>query len=146
VASGQRREEKRREEIRSEGNAVAVAHYQQLLVWQKAMDFAVACYQATDRFPKAQTYRLCDQLQRAAVSIPSNIAEGQGKGYTNDFLRHLAYAAGSLCESETQVIIAQRLGYLTPDAATELLQASAEIGRMLNGLVASLERKRDAPS
>jgi len=122
---------------------VAVAHYQQLIVWQKAMDFAVAVYQATEQFPKSQTYRLCDQLQRAVVSIPSNVAEGQGRGYAAEFLKHLAYAMGSLFEAETQIILAKRLGYLTEESAKALLCLAAEIGRMLNGLISSLERKRD---
>jgi len=119
-------------------------HYQQLIVWQKAMDFAVATYHATEQFPKTQTYRLCDQLQRAVVSIPSNIAEGQGRGYTAEFLKHLAYATGSLYEAETQIILAKRLGYLTEECSKSLLSLAAEIGRMLNGLMTSLERKRDA--
>jgi four helix bundle protein len=104
----------------------------------------VACYEAKGRFPKTQTYSLSDQLQRSAVSIASNVAEGQGKGYTNDFLRHLAYAKGSLCEAETQILIAARLNFLLPEEVEVLTNASAEIGRMLNGLVKALERKRDS--
>lgn len=123
---------------------MAVAHYRQLLVWQKAMDFAVACYQATDRFPKTQTYRLCDQLQRAAVSVPSNIAEGQGRAYTKEFLHHLSCARGSLYEAETQIILADRLGYLESGEVKSLLDTAAEVGRMLNGLISSLERKLGA--
>lgn len=114
---------------------MTVTHYRQLIVWQKAMDYAVSCYQASDRFPKAQTYRLCDQLQRAAVSIPSNIAEGQGRAHTEEFLYHLSCANGSLFESETQILLAERLGYLPVEIANEILALAGEIGRILNGSV-----------
>lgn len=115
-------------------------HYD-LAVWQKAMDFVVACYKACERFPKTEVYGLCSQLQRSAVSVPANIAEGQGRDSTREFLRHLSIAYGSLTEAETHILIAKRLGYV--DAAhVETLQAqSDEIGRMLNGLMASLRRK-----
>jgi four helix bundle protein len=125
---------------------MTVTHYRQLIVWQKAMDYTVSCYQASDRFPKAQTYRLCDQLQRAAVSIPSNIAEGQGRAHTKEFLYHLSCANGSLFESETQILLAERLGYLPVEIAQEMLALAGEIGRMLNGLRTSLQRKLDAGS
>jgi four helix bundle protein len=109
------------------------------------MDFTVACYQATDRFPRTETYRLCDQLQRAAVSVPSNIAEGQGRTHTKEFLYHLSCAQGSLFEAETQILLAERLGYLTPDSAKEVLSLSGEVGRMLNGLRNALLRKIHDP-
>ena len=120
---------------------MAVQHYQQLLVWQKAMDLAVAVYRASDPFPKSETYRLCDQLRRCAISVPSNIAEGQGRNTTPDFLRHLGIARGSLYEAETQLILAYRLGYLTDELRTALLSLTGEVGRMLNGLTTALERK-----
>lgn len=123
---------------------MAVASYRQLLVWQKAMDLAVACYHATEQFPKAQTYRLCDQLQRAAVSVPSNIAEGQGRYHTAEFIKHLSYANGSRCEAETQIMLAERLGYLSPDQTAALLATSEEIGRMLSGLTAALRNRQDS--
>jgi four helix bundle protein len=120
---------------------MAVAHYQQLLVWQKGMDLAVEVYRATDTFPKSETYRLCDQLRRSAISIPSNIAEGQGRSSTADFLKHLSYSRGSLFEMESQVILAFRLGYLCESSQKSLLTLAGEVGRMLNGLTGALERK-----
>jgi four helix bundle protein len=120
---------------------MAVLNYRELVVWQKAMEFVVTCYQATAQFPKAELYGLCSQVQRAAVSIPANIAEGQGRSHTKEFLNHLSYANGSRCEVETHLILAERLGYLDSGHVNRLLDASTEIGRMLSGLMTSLERK-----
>jgi four helix bundle protein len=106
------------------------------------MDFVVNCYQVTERFPKTELYGgLSSQLQRAGVSVPSNIAEGQGRGYLREFIHHLHIAYGSLMEAETQIQIAQRLKYIDGTTTEQCLAASAEIGRMLNGLIASLERR-----
>jgi four helix bundle protein len=118
-----------------------VNSYHDLTVWQKAIDLVVACYRLTERFPRTEVYGLAAQLQRAAVSVPSNIAEGAGRHHTKEYIRHLGIARGSLFEAETQVIIASRLGYVTDEDARPLLAAVAEIGRMLHGLIASLERK-----
>lgn len=123
---------------------MSVAHYQQLLVWQKGMDWAVEIYRATEAFPKHETYRLCDQLRRCAISVPSNIAEGQGRNSTREFLKHLGYSTGSLFEAETQIILSSRLGYLPDEAKQKLLGTAAEIGRMLNGLTSALERRLTA--
>lgn len=120
---------------------MAVLNYRELIVWQKAMDFVVACYKATAQFPACELYGLCSQVRRAAVSIPSNIAEGQGRAHTKEFLNHLAYANGSRCEVETQLMIAERLGYLDPEYVNHLLESAAEIGRLLHGLMNALERK-----
>jgi four helix bundle protein len=120
---------------------MSVAHYQQLIVWQKAMDWAVEVYRATETFPKHETYRLCDQLRRCAISVPSNIAEGQGRNSTREFLKHLGYSNGSLYEAETQVILAFRLGYFSDEVRKRLLDMAGEIGRILNGLTAALERR-----
>ena len=89
-----------------------VQHYRELLVWQRAMDLVEAVYRLTGHFPSTQIYGLTSQLRRAAVSVPSNIAEGQGRSTTRDFLHHLSMAQGSLFEAETQISIGQRLGYL----------------------------------
>ena len=112
--------------------------YQDLLVWQKAMDMVVACYKVTERFPKRETYGLSSQLQRAAVSIPANIAEGQGRGHAKEFQRYLSIAHGSLMEVETHLQIANRLGYLDARVLDSILDKTSEIGRMINGLKASL--------
>jgi four helix bundle protein len=121
-----------------------VTSYHDLLVWQKAIDFVVDCYRLTGHFPRTETYGLASQLQRAAVSIPSNIAEGAGRGHTREFIRHLGIARGSLFEAETQIIISERLNYATAEVTRPLLAAVAEIGRMMHGLIASLERKLEA--
>jgi four helix bundle protein len=121
-----------------------VTSYHDLTVWQKAIDLVVACYRLTERFPRTEAYGLAVQLQRAAVSVPSNIAEGAGRHHTKEYIRHLGIARGSLFEAETQIIIAGRLGYVGEDDMRPVLAGVAEIGRMLHGLIASLERKLDA--
>ena len=115
--------------------------YQELQVWQKAMDLVDQIYRATKRFPKEEIYGLTSQLRRAAVSVPSNIAEGQGRNSTQQFLHHLSIAYGSLMEAETQLLIAQRQQYLDQTQAEALIEQTSEIGRMLNGLCAALSRK-----
>src|SRR6266567_3055655 len=87
--------------------------YRDLIVWQDSMDLVVAIYRTTATFPKDERYSLVNQLRRAAVSVPSNIAEGQGRSRTGDYLRHLSVAVGSLSELETQILIARRLEYIT---------------------------------
>ena len=108
--------------------------YRDLLVWQKAMDLVVACYKITEYFPRREIYGLSSQLQRAAISIPANIAEGQRK----EFQRYLSIAYGSLMEVETHLQISNRLGYLDSKFLHALLDKTSEIGRMINGLRASL--------
>jgi four helix bundle protein len=106
------------------------------------MDLAAAVYQATNGFPKAELYGMTSQLRRAVVSIPSNIAEGQGRQTTGEFLQFLGHARGSLLECETQVLLAERMNYLSPNQSESLLKASAEVGRIINGLMARLQQKR----
>jgi four helix bundle protein len=120
---------------------MTVTSYHDLIVWQKAIDFVADCYTLTGHFPRTELYGLASQLQRAAVSVPSNVAEGAGRGHTKEFIRHLGISRGSLFEAETQVIIAQRLKYTTTEQTRPLLDAVAEVGRMLHGLIAPLERK-----
>ena len=123
---------------------MTVKGYQDLEVWQKAMDLVVMCYQATKNFPKSEVYGLASQLQRAAVSIPANIAEGRERKYSKEFIQHLSIAYSSLAELETHIQIAQRLDYISSDKTNRLLEITGEIGRMLNGLRKSIE-KRNAP-
>jgi four helix bundle protein len=125
------------------GKNVPLRHYRELIVWQKAIGFVEAVYRATSDFPKSEVYGLTNQIRRAAVSIPSNIAEGQGRSTTRDFLHFLSMARGSLMEAETQITIAQRLGYVERQQEATLLEATAEIGRLLNGLSNSLNKKLD---
>ncbi|MCP9494170.1 MAG: four helix bundle protein [Pyrinomonadaceae bacterium MAG19_C2-C3] len=116
-------------------------NYSDLIAWQKAMDLVEMIYKATRLFPKEELYGLTSQLRRAAVSVPSNIAEGQGRNSINDFRRFLAIAHGSLREAETQVRIAQRLDYLSEAQAEILMSLAGEVGRLINGLGNSLEEK-----
>jgi four helix bundle protein len=113
--------------------------YRDLLVWQKALNLVTKIYQNTQKFPKEEIYGLTSQIRRAAVSIPSNIAEGKGRNSKGEFSQFLGHARGSLYELETQVLIAQNLNYLNENEANELLKLSGELGRMLNGLKTSLK-------
>jgi four helix bundle protein len=114
--------------------------HKDLVVWQKAMDLVVAIYKLTKTFPKAEVYGLASQMQRAAVSVPSNIPEGHGLKQTQGYARHLAIANGSLTELETQLEIARRLGYITAENES-LIDQAAEVGRMLAGLRRSLHSR-----
>ncbi len=120
---------------------MAVGGYRDLLVWQKAMDFVDLCYTLSSQFPKSEQFNLSSQLQRAGVSVPSNIAEGQGREHTREFINHLSIARGSLCEAETQILIAERRHYITPDQARFALDLGGEIARMIHGLIQALQRK-----
>jgi len=110
-------------------------------LWQKAMDLVQAIYDATDDFPKREVYSLTDQIRRAAVSIPSNIAEGQAHFSKKEFLHFLRHSRGSLAELETQILIAQRRKYLPDAQASELLKRADELSRILSGLINSLKDK-----
>ena len=115
-----------------------IQSYRDLIVWKKSMAFVLEVYRRTQAFPKIETYGLTSQLRRAAVSVPSNIAEGQARRTTGEFKQFLGNARGSLVEVETQILIAHDLGYLEHDQTETLLEAAAEIGRMLNGLLSAL--------
>ena len=119
-----------------------VNSYRDLRVWQKAMDLVVASYEATKQLPQSELYGLASQIQRAAVSIPANIAEGHGREHLGDYLHHLSMANGSLMELETHFLLAGRLGYLDAEPMNELLDQTAEVGRMLAGLIRSLKSSR----
>jgi len=112
--------------------------HEDLKAWQKAMDLVTAVYPLTESFPKSEQYRLASQMHRAAVSVPSNIAEGHGLKQTQAYGRHLAIAGGSLAELQTQLQIADRLGYLTPESKP-IIEEAREVGRMLAGLRRSLQ-------
>lgn len=113
--------------------------YRDLVAWQKAVDLVAEVYRITRSFPKDEIYGLTSQLRRAAVSIPSNIAEGQGRLSKGEFRQFLGQARGSVLEVETQAIIARRLGFLEDAAAENVLSRSAEVNRILNGLLESLK-------
>lgn len=108
--------------------------HRDLLVWQKAMGFVTEIYRETKAFPKDEIYGITNQLRRAAVSVPSNLAEGHGRSSRREFRQFVCQARGSLLEVETQLEIAANLGYLSKQTADRLLAEANEIGRMLNGL------------
>lgn len=93
---------------------MGVKSYRDLLIWQKAMELVVGCYQVSQGFPKHEVFGITSQSQRAAVSIPANITEGQAREHTGEFKHCLAIASGSLAELETHILIAKRIGCLTP--------------------------------
>lgn len=108
-----------------------IRNYRDLIVWQKAMDLVEMVYMMTKSFPKEEIYGLSIQVRRAAVSIPSNIAEGQGRRSTPEFRRFLSIALGSTMEVETQIQIARRLSYVTNIQEQEVLEKTQEIQKML---------------
>ena len=122
---------------------MAGKNYRDLIAWQKAMDVVEVVYKATGLFPKDEIYGLTNQLRRAVVSIPSNIAEGQGRSSLNDFRRFLAISHGSLWEVETQILIARRLDYLNQAQTERLMNLAGEVGRLINGLSHSLADREE---
>src|SRR6202008_832954 len=115
--------------------------FKDLRVWQEAMRFAVDVYRATAQFPRHELYGLSQQLRRAAVSVPSNIAEGKGHRSDREFGNFLLHARGSLLEVQTQLMIAQELQYLGSEEAKQLLASADAIGRSLNSLINSMNVK-----
>ena len=120
--------------------------YNDLVAWQKAMDLVQAIYEVTSQFPREEIYGLTSQIRRASISVPSNIAEGQGRKSTREFQHHLSIAYGSLMEVETQVLIAGRLSYLNHAQAHSLIERTSEVGRVINGLLNSLSNRQAALS
>jgi four helix bundle protein len=116
----------------------AVQSYRDLIAWQKSIELVLEIYRCTEVFPKTETYGLISQLRRAAISVPSNIAEGHERISTGEFRQFLGRALGSLMEIETQIIVAERLGYLDKEKSMQLLERTAEVGKILNGLLRSL--------
>jgi len=125
---------------------VQLKKYQQLIAWLKAIDLVSDIYSLTSAFPRDEIYGLTSQLRRAAVSIPSNIAEGQGRATKGEFIQFLCHARGSLYEVETQVVISRNLGYLALEQQQSISEALGELGRILNGLIASLQQKQSRSS
>ena len=113
-------------------------HFKDLIAWQKAMDLVEQIYRLTELFPARENYGLTNQLRRAAVSVASNIAEGQARYSKKEFRHFLRAAKGSLAEIETQVLIARRLGYLDQEICDRCIGEIEELGRILAGLISSL--------
>ena len=115
--------------------------YRDLLVWQRAMDLAVAAYEMARAMPHSERFGLSAQMCRAAVSVPANIAEGQGRGGSKEFSRHLRIARGSLLELETHLTLAVRLNFINRESAIPVWNQSQEVSKMLSGLIKSLKRR-----
>ncbi|MDY7039174.1 MAG: four helix bundle protein [Thermodesulfobacteriota bacterium] len=120
-------------------------NYKELNVWQKSYELYLRIYRITAKFPNEERYGLTSQIRRAAVSIPSNIAEGYGRKTTLDYVRMLYISYGSVCELETQILLAGDLGYIEKGRLGTAKQHIAEIERMLKALIASLENKHLNP-
>jgi four helix bundle protein len=120
---------------------MAVQYVRDLIAWQKGIDLVESVYVATRTWPREELYGLTSQIRRAAVSVPSNIAEGQGRFGTNEFVHHLGIAHGSLMEVFTQVTIAERLAFMQKEQATGLVNRIEEEARIINGLVGSLRAR-----
>ncbi|NEV62352.1 four helix bundle protein [Thiorhodococcus minor] len=116
-------------------------NYRDLIAWQKSMDLVDEIYRLTRQFPPEEKFGLSNQLRRAAVSIPSNIAEGQGRQSQAELIRFLQIAHGSLREVETQIMIACRQAYIMPAEEKRTLEMSAEAGRLIQGLINKLKQR-----
>jgi len=115
--------------------------YEDLIVWQKSMDFILLVYQISEHFPSKEIFGITSQMRRAAISIPSNIAEGYRRKTTRDYEQFVRIAYGSTAELETQLSIAERLGYMPPDSYKKTRLKLDEISRMLNRLTYVLHNK-----
>ncbi len=109
-------------------------NFKELIIWQKSMELVTDVYQASFTMPKNQQFSLIDQIQRSAVSIPSNIAEGSGRGTDKEFVRFLNISNGSCCELETQLTIAKNLNFLNNQVTTEFINRISEIQKMNHAL------------
>ena len=118
-----------------------VRSYRDLDVWKRSYALCIQVYCASGRFPKDERFGLTAQMRRAAVSVPSNIAEGCGRRTTPDYLRSLYIAYGSICELETQILLATDLGFLEAADSERLVEELGDIERMLKGLMRALESK-----
>lgn len=122
-----------------------MAHFKELLVWQKFINFVTEIYKETESFPKTEMYGLVSQIRRATVSIASNIAEGNSRRSVPDYVQFLRISRGSCAEVETQLIISKNLGYLDEEKSLKLNQDIIEISKMLNGLINSLKLSTNLP-
>ena len=113
--------------------------YRDLVAWQKAMDLVTEVYRVTDSYPRREMYGLTRQVREAAVSVPSNIAEGKGRKTRRDYVQFLYRSRGSLLETLTQLEIGKNLGFLKLEAFEATFERASEVGRVLNGLIRNIE-------
>ena len=125
---------------------MAIRSYKDLKVWQSGVDLVEAVYRISSGFPNHERYGLASQIQRAAVSVPSNIAEGHERHHLNEYLQHLSIALASLAEAETQLEIARRLNYISDDSAQEIATGMDSLGKQIRSLRSSLSNRRQSSS
>ncbi len=123
---------------------VSGKNYQGLITWQRAMDLVETVYRESAAIPAEERYGLAAQIRRAAVSVPANIAEGQGRFTDGEFLNHLSVAHGSVRELETHALIAQRLEFLEQPSVSKILADAAEVGRLITALANELKNRKAA--
>ena len=123
-------------------NGANIQSYRDLLVWQQAMDLAVLSYALTRRFPREELFGLTSQIRRSAASVAANIAEGHGRENSGSFIQFLRIAQGSLKETETHLLLAERIGLLKPAELKPAMQKCDEIGRMLRSLIRAIQDKQ----
>lgn len=117
------------------------SQFRNVLAWQKSVTLAVEIYRICERFPRTERFGLIQQMQRAAVSVPSNIAEGRGRSTARDYRNFLLHARGSTYELETQIEIAKLLGYMNAEEGSALTEATNEVARLINGIVRSIDNR-----
>ena len=115
--------------------------YRDLIAWQKAMKLAKAAYRISNELPRKEAYGLISQMQRAAISVPCNVAEGHGRLTDLQFRHFLGNARGSLCELQTQIELAFDLGYISAEKLKDFMEQSSEVARLVNGLITSLREE-----
>ena len=113
--------------------------YKELVIWQRAIELVPKVYEITRKLPAEERFGLGDQLRRAAVSVPANIAEGQGRNHTKEFVQYLGIARGSLAELDTLLIVAHRLGYVNETQQKNLSDQIIDIRKPLHGLIQRLQ-------
>jgi four helix bundle protein len=112
-----------------------ISNFKDLIVWQKSIDLTLLVYQLTKNFPKSEDFGLTSQIRPCAVSIPSNIAEGHARAYNKEFLRFLSISSGSLAELETQIILVNKLTYISETDYINVCNKIEEISKMIRGLI-----------
>ena len=122
-----------------------IKSFRDLMVWQKAMELVEECYRITTNLPRNEEFGLKSQMRRAAVSIPSNIAEGHSRRHSREFLQHLSISLGSLAEIETQLDLALRLNLLPAEGAQKCRALCEEVGKMLHGLATAISHRSHRP-
>jgi four helix bundle protein len=120
-------------------------NYRELKVWQKSFELCKSIYKITKKFPRKEQYSLTSQIRKSAISIPSNIAEGYGRGTTKEYIHFLYIAYGSICELETQILLSKDFGYISEEDKNDLLEKVKEVERMLHALIKSLKNKHLTP-